>query len=118
MYNRNNHFLKRNPPMLESILEVIHVVIVIIGVSKEIIFHSKDIGRGYIQSRKLSILGSPYLKNFPRLKIQILSLLVPQVCRDMLISNNLVRPIYPLGPVICRQNHLPSCLLDFFHQLK
>jgi hypothetical protein len=48
MYNRNNHFFKRNPPMLESILEMVHVVIVIIGVSKEIILHSKYIGRGYI----------------------------------------------------------------------
>ena len=34
--------------MLESILKVIYVIIVIIGVSKEIIFHCKDIGRGYI----------------------------------------------------------------------
>jgi hypothetical protein len=48
MYNRNNHFLKRNPPMLESILEVIYVVVVIIGVSKEIILHCKNIRRGHI----------------------------------------------------------------------
>ena len=48
MYDRNNHFLKRNPPMLESILEVIHVMVVIIGVGKEIILHSKDVGGGYI----------------------------------------------------------------------
>jgi len=48
MYNRNNHFLKRNTPMLESVLEVIHVVIVIIGVSKEIILYCKDIRRGNI----------------------------------------------------------------------
>ena len=48
MYNRNDHFLKRNPPMLESILEVVYVVVVIIGVSKEIILYCKDIGRGHI----------------------------------------------------------------------
>jgi hypothetical protein len=45
MYDRNDHFLKRNAPMLESILVMAHVVVVIVGVSKEIIL---QIGRAHV----------------------------------------------------------------------
>jgi|APGre2960657444_1045066.scaffolds.fasta_scaffold1276348_1 hypothetical protein len=44
MYNRYDHFLKRNAPMLKSVLEVVYIVVVIIGIGKEIILHCKDIG--------------------------------------------------------------------------
>jgi hypothetical protein len=64
MYDRNDHFLKRNAPMLESILVMTHVKIVIVGVSKEIILHSKHIGRGYIQSGQFSVLRAAYFKHF------------------------------------------------------
>jgi hypothetical protein len=41
----NNHFLQRHAPVLEGIAVVIHVIIVIVGVRKEVVFQRKDVGR-------------------------------------------------------------------------
>ncbi len=100
MYDRNDHFLKRDAPMLKSILVMAHVVIVIVGVSKEIILHSKHIGRGYIQARKFSVLRAAHFKNFSRLKIQVSTLLVTQVGGYVFVPNDLVGPIYSFGTVV------------------
>jgi hypothetical protein len=69
MYDRNDHFFKGDAPVLKSIFVVADVIVVIVGIGKEIIFHGKYIGGGYVEPRELGILGAPHLKNFTCLKI-------------------------------------------------
>jgi hypothetical protein len=77
MYDRNDHFFKGDASMLKSIFVVADVVIVIVWVGKEIIFHCKHVGGRHVEARELCFFGAPHLKNFACLKIQILALLIP-----------------------------------------
>jgi hypothetical protein len=77
MYDRNDHFFKGDASMLKSIFVVAYVIIVIVWVGKEIIFHCKHVGGRHIETREFCLLGAPHFKNFAYLKIQILALLIP-----------------------------------------
>jgi hypothetical protein len=47
-HQRNDHFLEAYPTMLESIFIIIHVLVVVIGITEKYIFTGKNVTAVYI----------------------------------------------------------------------
>src|SRR5690606_31053038 len=77
MNNRYNHFFQGHSPMLKSILIVIHIIVVVVGIGKEIVFYRKDIAGGNIYFRQFCFIRLVDFKYFSRFKIQVFPLLIP-----------------------------------------
>ena len=76
--------------MLESILVVIHIVIVVVGIGEEVVLHGEDIGRTHIGYGKSGLIGFSYreyvFETF--VVIQVSSLLISQIGRRVSVSND------------------------------
>lgn len=48
VHERHNHFLQRYTSVLKSVFVKVDIIVIVIGIGKEIVLNSKDIGRGHI----------------------------------------------------------------------
>src|SRR5690606_22404878 len=69
MYNGNNHFLQGDATVLEGVFIIIHVIVIVVRIGEEIIFHCKHITGGDIELRKLGIFRYVDLENLYRFNI-------------------------------------------------
>ena len=106
--------------MLESILVVIHIVIVVVGIGEEIILHGEDIGRTHIGFGKSGLFGFSYseyvFETF--VVIQVSSLLISQIGRRVSVSNDTHGTLDSDGTVISCEDDLDVVFTQSFKGTK
>jgi hypothetical protein len=90
--------------MLESILIIIGVIIIIIGIGKEVAVMCKYIAGTYISRRQIGKPGIAHFKYMLRLVIQIPAQLIAKIGICFTIANYFNRIINPDGSMICSNN--------------
>ena len=90
-YQRYEHFLHRDAAMLECVAIVRHIIIVIIGIGKEIVARSKDVGRTQVGSREQDFTWVFDFKDFFGVVFQILPQFVAQVRVRVLVPDDFDR---------------------------
>ena len=105
--NGDDHLFHANAPMLKGILIVVHIIIVIVGIRKEVILHGKDIGRTDMGLGEKCICWFSYGKYvFGRLIIiQVFPLFITKVCGSRAVPNDATGPLYPNCTMICGQDN-------------
>src|SRR5574344_1010266 len=103
--------------MLEGILVIAHVIIVVVGVSKEAVARSKHVTGGDIRRRQLSFLGFFNGKEVFVIIGQILAQLVSQVGIGIAVTHNLNRFIGTYAAMIGSYHYLAVGLRQHLKQI-
>ncbi len=90
-YQRDEHLLHADSSMLEGILVILYVVIIIVGIGKEIIACGKDVGGAQVGTGQSGFVRVTYLKHFLLVVGKALAQLVAQVGVCVLVSHHLDR---------------------------
>ena len=77
--------------MLESIPVVLYVIIVIVGISKEVSVPAKNIGSAYIGLWKENISGIPDIKHFFGFIVKVFPGLIAKIGGCVPVTNDLYR---------------------------
>ena len=91
--------------MLECVFVIIHVVIVVVGVGKEIVFTSKNKARSEVLQRQEYIIRFFYFIHFLWVVSDVFPLLVPEVRIHVFIAHNFDGVFHADTAVVCSNNH-------------
>ena len=94
--------------MLKCIFVIIHVVIVVVWVGKEVIFTSKYKARGEVLKGKEDIVRLFCLEHFFGVVGDVFSLFVSQVCIHIFVAHNLDRKSTRLNSSHVSESRMPS----------
>src|SRR5690554_1206469 len=103
---RNEHLFHGNAAVLEAVLVIAYIVVVIVGVGKEVVARSKNVGGRHIGLWQKDAFGLAYLVNRAGVVGQVFSLLVAQVGIGVAVAHHLYGILYPYGAVVGGYHHL------------
>ena len=98
--------------MLKGVFVEVHIIIVIIGISKKLVFYGEYVARSNIHSGQENALRLLNLHHFVAFKAEVFPLLVSQVGIHGAIADNLKRTFDPNRTVVRRDDHASSTLGD------
>ena len=89
----HQHLLQADTAMLEGILVILHVIVIVVGVGKEVVLHGKDVGRAEVRTGQACPQRFLYLEYLLLVVRQILAQLVAQVRIRVPVANHLHRVV-------------------------
>src|SRR5690606_31933815 len=100
--------------MLKRIFIIVHVIIIIIRVGKEVIFYCEGISCRYIYFWQMKIFRFSDCKNILFFIAKVSALLVSQVGIGISVANNFEWSFYPDRSVVGGDHHLYAFICKFF----
>src|SRR5690606_30518006 len=98
--------------MLKGVFVEVNIVIVIVWVSKEVIFNCKYKRSRNIGFRQEKSFGFAYREHIFDCVAQVFTVLVAQVGVSVAVADDLERPLYPDGAVVGGDNELAFFLCN------
>ena len=102
----HHHFLHRKSAMLEGVAIELHIVVVVIGISKEARARGKDVSRGKIRRREFQRSRVAHLIYFFCRIVEIFSQLIAQVRVHIAVTHHFAGAIHANRTVVSGQNDL------------
>lgn len=112
-----NHFFQRDSPMLKSICIKRYIVLIVVGIGKEIVASIKNIACADVRCRQPNVFGFQNIVHFLSVVLKIASQFVSQVCIQLFITHYFQRFLYSDGSMIRREDDFGSRFAYGFQQL-
>src|SRR5690606_21569012 len=105
-------FLHTHSTVLKSVFIEIYVIIVVVGVGKELILDGKNVGGGYVDLGEEKTFRAGNLHEFTAFVSEVFPLLVTQVGVHIAVANDLEGALDPDRAMVSGQDDLRLVLGD------